>query len=315
MSRTFRNSEGEEKEIIEKPFFHSQQKKNLGNNMEIIDEMEGEMISNLGNFNRSSSNWVFERVIRLEIHFVRWKPLRGSSWFALSPALENKKTLINMKNKDNLCFKWCIARAKNMVEVHPERITPDLRKQAEELNWDGCQFPMAVDKIKFFEARNPQISVNVFGWNGSIFPLKNIREEKECHVDLLLLTKEFESHYCLVKNISRLVSSQVSRNKHERFFCKRCLNSFPSVESLGRHKVICGEFETAKIEVPGGTCSFRNFQKMMHVPVVGYADFESILKPISGKKRGKTQKTHDTSIFPVVSHFISFPHFCKWNPC
>ena len=57
---------------------------------------------------------------------------------------------------------------------------------------------MAVDKIKYFEARNPQISVNVFGWNGSIFPLKNIREEKECHVDLILLTKEFKSHYCLV---------------------------------------------------------------------------------------------------------------------
>ena len=305
MSRTFRNSEGEEKEIIEKPFFHSQQKKNLGNNMEIIDEMEGEMISNLENFNRSGSNWVFERVIRLEIHFVRWKPLRGSSWFALPPALENKKALINMKNKDNFCFKWCITRAKNMVAVHPERITPDLRKQAEELNWDGCQFPMAVDKIKFFEARNPQISVNVFGWNGSIFPLKNIREEKECHVDLLLLTKEFESHYCLVKNFSRLVSSQVSRNKHERFFCKRCLNSFPSVESLGRHKVICGEFETAKIEVPGGTCSFRNFQKMMHVPVVGYADFESILKPISEKKRGKTQKTHEDIPCGFAFHLVS----------
>ena len=168
-----------------------------------------------------------------------------------------------MKNEDDMCFKWCITRAKNQVEIHPERITAKLQEQAEELNWDGCQFPMAVDKIKYFEARNPQISVNVFGWNGSIFPLKNIREEKECHVDLILLKKEFKTHYCLVKNFSRLVSSQVVRNGHERFFCKRCLNSFPRVESLTKHKVICGEFEPVKIEVPGGTCSFRNFQKMM----------------------------------------------------
>ena len=164
---------------------------------------------------------------------------------------------------------------------------------------------MAVDKIKYFEARNPQISVNVFGWNGSIFPLKNIREEKECHVDLILLTKEFKTHYCLVKNFSRLVSSQVSRNGHERFFCKRCLNTFPSVESLTKHKVICGEFETAKIEVPGGTCSFRNFQKMMHVPVVGYADFESVLKPISGKKGGGTQKTHEHIPCGFAFHLVS----------
>ena len=290
-----------EEEIIDEPFFHSRQKKNLGNNMEIIDEMEREMIENLENFNRRGSNWVFERVIRLEIHFVRWKPLRGSSWIALPPDLENKKALINMKNKDHMCFKWCITRAKNQVEIHPERITPKLREQAEELNWDGCQFPMAVDKIKYFEARNPQISVNVFGWNGSIFPLKNIREEKECHVDLILLTKEFKTHYCLVKNFSRLVSSQVSRNGHERFFCKKCLNSFPSVESLTKHKVICGEFETAKIEVPGGTCSFRNFQKMMHVPVVGYADFESVLKPISGG----TLKTHEHIPCGFAFHLVS----------
>ena len=107
---------------------------------------------------------------------------KQASWIALPPDLENKKALINMKNEDHMCFKWCITRAKNEVAIHPERITPKLREQAEELNWDGCQFPMAVDKIKYFEARNPQISVNGFGWNGSIFPLKNIREEKECHV-------------------------------------------------------------------------------------------------------------------------------------
>ena len=231
---------------------------------------------------------------------------KQASWIALPPDLENKKALINMKNEDHMCFKWCITRAKNEVAIHPERITPKLREQAEELNWDGCQFPMAVDKIKYFEARNPQISVNGFGWNGSIFPLKNIREEKECHVDLILLTKEFKSHYCLVKNFSRLVSSQVVRKGYERFFCKRCLNSFPSVESLTKHKVICGEFETAKIEVPGGTCSFRNFQKMMHVPVVGYADFESILKPISGKKRGGgTVKTHEHIPCGFAFHLVS----------
>ena len=53
MSRTSLAS-GEE--IIDDPFFHSRQKKNLGNNVEILDEMEQEMISNLENFNRRGSN-------------------------------------------------------------------------------------------------------------------------------------------------------------------------------------------------------------------------------------------------------------------
>ena len=196
-------------------------------------------------------------------------------------------------------------RALNPVENNPQRITTQLREQAAELNWDGCQFPMAVDKIKFFEARNPRISVNVFGWNGSIFPLKVVGEEKEFHVDLLLLKKEFKSHFVLVKNFSRLVSSQISRDGHERFFCKRCLNSFPRVESLTKHRAMCGEFEPTKIEVPGGVCSFRNFQKMMHVPVVGYADFESILKPIAEKNEGGGTKTHEHIPCGFAFHLVS----------
>ena len=160
-----------EEEIVDEPFFHSQQKKNLGTNMEIVGEMENEMIENLERFNRRGSNWTFEKVLFLEIHFVRWnplggkplggKPLRGSGWIALPPALQKKKALINMKNEDDMCFKWCLARAGNPVEIHPERITAKLREQAEKLNWEGCKFPMAVNKIKLFESRNPQISVNV----------------------------------------------------------------------------------------------------------------------------------------------------------
>ena len=139
-----------EEEIFDEPFFHSQQKKNLGTNLEIIGEMKSEMIENLERFNRKGSNWAFEKVVLLEIHFVRWNPLRGSCWFALPPALEKKKALINMKNDDLQCFKWAIGRALNPVENNPQRITTQLREQAAELNWDGCQFPMTVDKIKFF---------------------------------------------------------------------------------------------------------------------------------------------------------------------
>ena len=295
-----------DEEIFDEPFFLSRQKKNLGTNLEIVGEMENEMIENLERFNRGGSNWVFEKVLVLEIHFVRWKPLRGSGWIALPPALQKKKALINMKNEDDMCFKWCLSRALNPVEIHPERITPKLREQAEKLNWEGCKFPMAVNKIKLFESRNPGISVNVFGWNGSVFPLKVVREEKEIHVDLLLLKKDFKSHFVLVKNFSRLASSQVVRGGHERFFCKRCLNSFPRVESLEKHHALCGEFEATKIEVPGGICAFRNFQKMMHVPVVGYADFESILKPIPRKEgTGGTVKTHEHIPCGFAFHLVS----------
>ena len=283
------------------PFFPSRQKENLGNNFDIVEEMIQEMIEAMENYNKRGSNWVFKKVIRLDVNFVRWnplggKPLRGSAWIPLPVKLANKKAVINMKNtEDEMCFKWCIARAANMVAKHPERITPKLRDQAEKFDWRDCKFPMALDKIKFFEKRN-DISVNVYEWNAA--PLRIVKEEKPFHVDLVFLTKDSQNHFALIKNFSRFASS--GKGQTERFFCKRCLNSFPKPESLKKHKEICGEFAAAKIELPGGKCSFKNWERTMHVPVVCYADFESILKPCF-----EGNKTHEHIPCGFCFHLVS----------
>ena len=282
------------------PFFPSRQKENLGNNFDIVEEMIQEMIEAMENYNKRGSNWVFKKVIRLDVNFVRWNPLRGSAWIPLPEELAYKKAVINMKNRDNMCFKWCIARAANMVENHPERIDKLLREQAEKFDWTDCKFPMALDKIKIFEKRN-DISVNVYQWKECAYPLRITKEEKPFHVDLVFLTKDFENHFALIKNFSRFASSQVPGKGHtERFFCKRCLNSFPRPESLEKHKEICGDFAAAKVELPGGKCSFKNWERMMHVPVVVFADFESILK-----LRLEGNKTHEHIPCGFCFHLVS----------
>ena len=292
------------------PFFPSRQKENLGNNFDIVEEIIQEMIEAMENYNKRGSNWVFKKVIRLDVNFVRWnplggKPLRGSAWIPLPVKLANKKAVINMKNtEDEMCFKWCIARAANMVAKHPERITPKLRDQAEKFDWRDCKFPMALDKIKFFEKRN-DISVNVYEWNAA--PLRIVKEEKPFHVDLVFLTKDSQNHFALIKNFSRFASS--GKGQTERFFCKRCLNSFPKPESLKKHKEICGEFAAAKVELAGGKCSFKNWERTMHVPVVCYADFESILKPCLDASRPwlrlKGNKTHEHIPCGFCFHLVS----------
>ena len=277
------------------PFFPSRQKENLGNNFEVVEEMIREMIEAMENYNKRGSNWIFKKVIRLDVNFVRWKPLGGSTHIPMPAKLANKKAVINMKNQDEFCFKWCISRAANMVESHPERITPKLREQAEKFDWTDCKFPMTLDKIKFFEKRN-NISVNVYEWNAS--PLRITKEEKPFHVDLVFLTKDSQNHFALIKNFSRFASS--GKGQTERYFCKRCLNSFPRVESLEKHKEICGEFAAAKIELPGGKCFFKNWERMMHIPVVVYADFESILKPCR-----EENKTHEHIPCGFCFHLVS----------
>ena len=50
------------------------------------------------------SGWRLHSIIKLELHIVRYDPLRGETWIPLPKELANKKVIINMKNKDNKCF-------------------------------------------------------------------------------------------------------------------------------------------------------------------------------------------------------------------
>ena len=57
------------------------------------------------------------------IDVANYEPLAGKSYIFLPPELNNpKKSLINLKNKDNECFKWCHTRFLNPQNKHPERI-------------------------------------------------------------------------------------------------------------------------------------------------------------------------------------------------
>ena len=143
--------------------FHSETKINLSgtNEKKLLDIMIEEALENMAQFQRRGSNWRFVEVLKLELHLRDFVPLKGNSWIPLPEAVSEKKAVINMKNKDNECFKWCVTRALNPVDKNAERITQKLRKQAEELNWKDLEFPMEVDKIEKFE-NNSNIFVNVF---------------------------------------------------------------------------------------------------------------------------------------------------------
>jgi len=45
-----------------------------------------------------------------------------------------------MKNEDEMCFKWSVARALNSVNHNAERITGLLREQSEKLNMNGIEY-------------------------------------------------------------------------------------------------------------------------------------------------------------------------------
>ena len=63
------------------------------------------------------SGWVIDRIDSHYINVTTYTPLHGSSYIELPTELRNpKKGLINIKNKDNECFRWCHIRHLNPQE-------------------------------------------------------------------------------------------------------------------------------------------------------------------------------------------------------
>ena len=172
--------------------FHSEIEINIAetNEKKLLDKMIARIEEVLANFQQSGSNWVFQRIIRLEIHFANWKPIRGATFIPLPAKLKNKKAVINIKNEDNQCFKWCITRALNPVDKNPNRLTKELIEQAKSFNWVGLKFPVDLKQIKIFEKNNPSISINVFGFEDEVYPLKISKEKRITNIDLLLISDE-----------------------------------------------------------------------------------------------------------------------------
>ena len=239
--------------------------------------------------------------------------LSGSSYIPLPKELASKKAIINMKNDDNECFKWCIARALNPVEKNAERITKILRLQTEKLNWKDMKFPMDLKQINDFERLN-NVCVNVFGYEkNEVYPLRlsnSTEYSSQCTVNLLLISdyRSEKKHYCLIKNMSRLLVSQVSKKKEKKFFCLRCLNAFGTQDLLDNHLEVCQDNEAVRIKMPeeGESVSFKNNHKMMDIPFVIYADFEALMRQIHTVQQNRKKSYTDKKMLHIPVSFCYY---------
>ena len=189
------------------------------------------------------------------------------------------------KNDDDKCFIWCALRALYPKANHPERLHKTLKSKIETLNTIGIEYPVSLSDINKFEEQNETITITGYGYNekDNVYPLRiSKRSNRSCKIKLLLIEKEGVSHYCLINDLSRLVSSQVSKHKGKCFICDNCLNPFQSEESLNKHKEYCDTNECIKIKMPekGSVLKFKNYCNSEKVPFVIYSDIESLLKQI-----------------------------------
>ncbi|CAB4030512.1 Gastrula zinc finger [Paramuricea clavata] len=203
---------------------------------------------------------------------------------------------------DEKCFMWSHVRHLRPKARRATAITKQDREFAENLDYEGIDFPVKISDIDKIERRN-SISISVFGYKGKkqFYPIRNSKTKYEEHMELLLLgDNEGGNHYVLIKDVNRMLFS-VSCNSNKKHFCLYCLHSCTSEETLKKHSETCVSVngtQATKLPNAGSKIKFGHYRNSMPAPFVIYADFESMLVPEERKVESEgTEEKSSTELY------------------
>src|SRR5699024_4214499 len=199
------------------------------------------------------------------------------------------------------------------------------------LKYDGIDFPITMKNIKKFENLN-NLAINLYCIeNKKILPCcLSSKHDSNRTINLLMLPtnkhiydenqdrfcdEELLYHFCWIKNLSRLVSKQVSEHGHKIHICERCLNYFKTEQLLENHKKCCKNINNYSLKVPEegkNLLYFQNYRFQEKVPFAIYADLESILEKCDSSL--PEESTSKSSFYQKHTPFSMAYYFkCSYN--
>jgi len=180
--------------------------------------------------NLEGTQWVLKSIDSFRININRYDPLRASSFIELPETLASEKAIINVKNEnDNKCYLWSGLASLFPVDKNPQRVIQ--YKKYEHIfvkALEGIEFPVKVQNNNKFVSRVNNVnliegglSINIYHHDNhyKIKPLSDItKDEKKNHIDLLFLKDDKgNSHYCLIKDLWKLIGRQVTKDHKKRY--------------------------------------------------------------------------------------------------
>ncbi|XP_072385942.1 uncharacterized protein [Diabrotica undecimpunctata] len=266
-----------------------------------VEYVKDKIFTKLSEFAEKDSGAALSKVISLEVNINKVEIGNGSSFIELPIEIQKKRACINVHNFDQACFYWSIVSALYSVTKDPQRVSK-YPHYSTILQTDKLESPMPLNQISKFEKLNA-ISVNVFVLELNVVkdkqfyevvPARLTPQKMEKHVNLLLVQDkyfpklndydvlpedddqtEIRLHYCWIKDLGKLVKSQLNKATRKKYICDRCLNYFYSESKLAEHEEMCSDMNKCKMTVPKyDHVAFRNFTYQQTTPFIVYTDFE-----------------------------------------
>ncbi|XP_026673634.1 uncharacterized protein LOC113464969 [Ceratina calcarata] len=232
--------------------------------------------------------------------------MHAGCYFKIPQNIRYKRATITIESGDNACFAWAVVAALYPVARHTERPSSYPHYNTV-LNFGNIEFPISLNQIRLFERLN-DVSINVYGIENHhmIAPLYLTSEKKNRHANLLYVENHQNStipgHFACIKNLSRLVSSQLSKKKSKKFICDRCLHYFCSSQKLETHTIRCKQMNDCAIVLPNEEdkwLKFQNYFRKERLPFVVYADLECILEKMTEQQNQNSYPYQHHKVFSI----------------
>ena len=252
--------------IVYKTAYFNSKAQTIINNIEILEALQSskqQILNMIAQWVSEGSGWTIQSVDNHYLNIAQYQPTKGFSYIKLPQELRNsKKGLINMKNDDNECFRWCHIRCLNPQDKDPQRIKKSDKQYIDRLDYSGIEFPVTIKQYNKIEKQN-EININVFGYeNKQPYPIFVSKEKYDRELNLLLITENDNKHYVLIKDFNRFMFNQ-TKHEHRKHFCMHCLQCFSSEEVLSTHKDNCIQVNgTQAVKMPdkgNNILKFNNF--------------------------------------------------------
>ena len=180
--------DGEEVFEHVRPYFNSPTF-TIMNEFQIKLELEGaeeKILNGIARWISRGSGRVIENIFSFYINIVSYVPLKARSYLPLPEELTNsRKGLINLKNTDNECFRWCHIRHLHPLQRNPQRITARDKELVKTLDYSGVTFPVSIKDMDKIERQN-KININVLRYSdGNPYPIRNSKEKYEDTLNVL----------------------------------------------------------------------------------------------------------------------------------
>ena len=255
-------------------------------------EISAEIAKKVDEFQESGSGNVLAIIKSFSIEMSKFKPAKTGTFIPTPPEIKKKKCVINVDNRkkgDNKCLLYSVLAGKKYREATTDKQRWNLDRVSKyqedlpNLKIDGIDFPTPLHQISKFEKMN-NLAINIYSVGSVdkyVKPLRFTKVENCEPTNLLLISDgDGKDHFAYITSLERLLNEE---GKGQHHFCPYCLLGFDQryngKKKRDEHQAICRK-DPVKVSLPPPSkriIKFNNYYAMQELPLVLYADFESIL--------------------------------------